>query len=151
WPICCVPPHAACRLTGSGSTRIAASRRASGRRCGRRSRTLSLRRRQRALALTDDPSCRSLFASALSRRGRQLLLPLWGRSPHELEGDDPACLTLPPQALCAGFMKRALRLSAVQAILSWLVGSYLILVLRTTRWELHGTVHLAPFAAGGGT
>ena len=46
-------------------------------------------------------------------------------------------------------MKRILRLPAMQAVSSWLLGTYLILTLRTTRWELHGETHLAPFAEGG--
>lgn len=46
-------------------------------------------------------------------------------------------------------MKRILRLPAVQTVCSWLLGTYLILTLRTTRWELQGETHLAPFAEGG--
>jgi hypothetical protein len=46
-------------------------------------------------------------------------------------------------------MKRILRLPTMQAVLSWLLGTYLIVTLRTTRWELHGEIHLAPFARGG--
>jgi lysophospholipid acyltransferase (LPLAT)-like uncharacterized protein len=45
-------------------------------------------------------------------------------------------------------MKRIFRLSAVQPALAWLVGSYLVMALRTTRWDLHGGDHLAPFAGG---
>lgn len=45
-------------------------------------------------------------------------------------------------------MKRFLRLPAMQAVLAWLVGSYLLVALRTTRWNVHGRKHLAPFAAG---
>jgi len=33
-------------------------------------------------------------------------------------------------------------------VLAWLVGSYLMVALRTTRWDLHGSDHLAPFASG---
>ena len=45
-------------------------------------------------------------------------------------------------------MKRFFRLPVVQPALAWLVGSYLVMVLRTTRWDLHGGDHLAPFAGG---
>ena len=46
-------------------------------------------------------------------------------------------------------MKRILRLPTMQAVLTWLLGTYLRVTLRTTRWELHGEIHLAPFAGGG--
>lgn len=36
----------------------------------------------------------------------------------------------------------------MQLLLAWLVGSYLMIALRTTRWNVHGADHLAPFAAG---
>ena len=45
-------------------------------------------------------------------------------------------------------MKRILRLPALQSALAWLLGSYLIIALRTTRWDVHGSDHLAPFAGG---
>src|SRR4051794_34089249 len=45
-------------------------------------------------------------------------------------------------------MKQILRLPALQPALAWLVGSYLIMALRTTRWDVHGSNHLAPFAGG---
>lgn len=45
-------------------------------------------------------------------------------------------------------MKRMLRRPAIQAALAWLVGSYLLIALRTTRWDVHGRDHLTPFAAG---
>jgi lysophospholipid acyltransferase (LPLAT)-like uncharacterized protein len=45
-------------------------------------------------------------------------------------------------------VKRVLQLLAVQSVLAWLVGSYLMIALRTTRWNMHGADHLAPFAAG---
>jgi len=45
-------------------------------------------------------------------------------------------------------MKRILRLSATQTALAWLIGTYLIVTLRTIRWNLHGSDHLAPFAEG---
>ena len=48
----------------------------------------------------------------------------------------------------AEHMKRILRLPAIQPALAWLVGSYLLIALRTTRWDVHGRNHLAPFAAG---
>jgi lysophospholipid acyltransferase (LPLAT)-like uncharacterized protein len=37
---------------------------------------------------------------------------------------------------------------ALQPALVWLLGSYLIMALRTTRWDVHGGDHLAPFAGG---
>jgi lysophospholipid acyltransferase (LPLAT)-like uncharacterized protein len=36
----------------------------------------------------------------------------------------------------------------VQAALAWLLGFYLAFALRTTRWRLEGTEHVAPYAAG---
>ena len=45
-------------------------------------------------------------------------------------------------------MKRIIRLTALQPILAWLIGSYLKIALQTTRWDVHGHNHLAPFAAG---
>jgi lysophospholipid acyltransferase (LPLAT)-like uncharacterized protein len=45
-------------------------------------------------------------------------------------------------------VKRLLRRSGTQALLAWLLGRYLALALRTTRWTLHGAEHLAPHAAG---
>src|SRR5215475_749872 len=45
-------------------------------------------------------------------------------------------------------MKRIMRLPALQPTLAWLVGSYLKIALRTTRWDVHGCNHLVPFAAG---
>jgi lysophospholipid acyltransferase (LPLAT)-like uncharacterized protein len=45
-------------------------------------------------------------------------------------------------------LKRLLRRAAVQACLAALVGRYLAIALRTTRWTLHGAEHLAPQTQG---
>jgi lysophospholipid acyltransferase (LPLAT)-like uncharacterized protein len=45
-------------------------------------------------------------------------------------------------------MNRIIRLKVFQSSLAWLLGSYLKIALRTTRWDVHGHNHLAPFAAG---
>jgi lysophospholipid acyltransferase (LPLAT)-like uncharacterized protein len=45
-------------------------------------------------------------------------------------------------------MKRILRLSAMQTVLAWLIGTYLLVTLRTIRWDVHGVISLAPFAEG---
>jgi lysophospholipid acyltransferase (LPLAT)-like uncharacterized protein len=47
-----------------------------------------------------------------------------------------------------GDMKRIFQLPALQPAVAWLVGSYLMMALRTTRWDVHGGGHLAPFAGG---
>ena len=51
-------------------------------------------------------------------------------------------------ATSTGDVKYVLRLSAAQIALAWLIGTYLLLTLRTIRWEIHGVAHLAPFAQG---
>jgi lysophospholipid acyltransferase (LPLAT)-like uncharacterized protein len=45
-------------------------------------------------------------------------------------------------------LKRLFRRPSVKAALAWLVGSYLALALRTTRWRLAGEEHLEPIIAG---
>jgi lysophospholipid acyltransferase (LPLAT)-like uncharacterized protein len=45
-------------------------------------------------------------------------------------------------------MKSLLRTRQAQALLARILGGYLALALRTTRWTLHGQEHFAPFAAG---
>jgi lysophospholipid acyltransferase (LPLAT)-like uncharacterized protein len=45
-------------------------------------------------------------------------------------------------------MKSLLRTRQVQALLASLIGAYLAVALRTTRWTLLGQDHLAPHAAG---
>ena len=45
-------------------------------------------------------------------------------------------------------VKRLLQGEAAQAMLAWLLGLYLAVVYRTTRWTLDGEAHLAPHAAG---
>jgi hypothetical protein len=45
-------------------------------------------------------------------------------------------------------MKSVLRSRPVQAMLPAVLGGYLGLALRTTRWELEGEAHFAPFGAG---
>src|SRR5277367_5466443 len=45
-------------------------------------------------------------------------------------------------------MKRILRLSAMQTAIAWLIGTYLLVTLRTIRWDVHGVIKLAPFAEG---
>nr|WP_294553944.1 lysophospholipid acyltransferase family protein [uncultured Rhodopila sp.] len=45
-------------------------------------------------------------------------------------------------------MKSLLRTRQVQAMLASLIGAYLAVALRTTRWTLLGQDHLAPHAAG---
>ncbi len=46
-------------------------------------------------------------------------------------------------------MKRLLRGTAVRRALAWLLGLYLGVALRTTRWSVQGEEHLAPFLADG--
>jgi lysophospholipid acyltransferase (LPLAT)-like uncharacterized protein len=48
-------------------------------------------------------------------------------------------------------MKRLLRHKAVQAVLVWLGGLYLMFALRTTRWVLDGADHLATATSGKAT
>jgi lysophospholipid acyltransferase (LPLAT)-like uncharacterized protein len=45
-------------------------------------------------------------------------------------------------------IRRFIRSPASQAALAWLIGTYLFVTLRTIRWEVHGAVHLTPFAEG---
>ncbi|MDA8248397.1 MAG: DUF374 domain-containing protein, partial [Rhodospirillales bacterium] len=45
-------------------------------------------------------------------------------------------------------LKPLLRRPALQALLAALLGRYLALALRTTRWTLHGAEHVAPQFAG---
>lgn len=45
-------------------------------------------------------------------------------------------------------LKQLLRRPGMQVFLARLLGLYLAFALRTTRWTLHGEVHLAPHAAG---
>ncbi len=45
-------------------------------------------------------------------------------------------------------LKPLLRRPAAQALLAALLGRYLALALRTTRWTLHGAEHVAPHFAG---
>ena len=45
-------------------------------------------------------------------------------------------------------MKSLLRSRQAQAVLPWLLGTYLGFVLRTTRWTLDGAEYLVPHAAG---
>jgi lysophospholipid acyltransferase (LPLAT)-like uncharacterized protein len=45
-------------------------------------------------------------------------------------------------------MKRFLNSAAVQAMIVWLGYAYLMLVARTTRWEVQGRDHLDSFASG---
>lgn len=48
-------------------------------------------------------------------------------------------------------MKRLLRHPTTQSILAWLGCQYVLFALRTTRWVLEGTEHLAPAIAGRAT
>jgi lysophospholipid acyltransferase (LPLAT)-like uncharacterized protein len=54
-----------------------------------------------------------------------------------------------PAAGARAAMKRLLRGVAVRRALAWLLGVYLGVALRTTRWTVQGEGHLAPFLADG--
>ncbi len=45
-------------------------------------------------------------------------------------------------------LKHLARHPSVQSAGAWLLGLYLAFALRSTRWELHGAEHFAPFATG---